>query len=106
MQSNDLSVDDKEIIGVFFIKRLLTRLNCGLFSSRMKEYQMEGIKYGFNRNSRKWHFVVGGTGTTLIQNCGGQDTAHLVAKQMVGSIKRSNKIDGICRSAISRLVSA
>ena len=70
---------------------------------------MEGIKYGFNRKTRKWHFSIGigtGTGTTLIQRCGGQDTAHLVAKQMVGSIKRSNKIDGICRNAISKLIPA
>ena len=50
----------------------------------MKTYTLENVNYGFNRNSRKWHFVVGKT--QFILNCpGGKATADAVVKQIVAN---------------------
>ena len=70
----------------------------------MKTYNFENVNYGFNRNSRKWHFQVGKM--QFILNCpGGKETADAVVKQIVASVKRSKqeKIDGIARKAIDKL---
>jgi len=74
------------------------------FYTRMKTYTLENVNYSFNRNSRKWHFVVGKT--QFILNCpGGKATADAVVKQIVASVKRTKqeKIDGIARKNIDVL---
>ena len=71
----------------------------------MKTYSLENVSYSFNRNSRKWHFVVGKT--QFILSCpGGKETADAVVKQIIASIRRSKqeKIDGIARKNIDKLV--
>lgn len=73
----------------------------------MKTYSLENVNYSFNRNSRKWHFVVGKT--QFILSCpGGKQTADAVAKQIVASCKRTKqeKIDGIARKAIDNLTNS
>jgi hypothetical protein len=70
----------------------------------MKTYSLENINYNFNRNTRKWHFVVGKT--QFIFNCpGGKATADVVVKQILASIRRTKqeKIDGIARKNIDVL---
>ena len=70
----------------------------------MKTYTLENVNYSFNRNSRKWHFVVGKT--QFILNCpGGKATADAVVKQIVAASRRNknNIIDGLARHAINQL---
>jgi len=73
---------------------------------KIKLYQYNGVEYGFNRKTRKWHFKSGEY--TLIQSCpGGMETATDIAKQMSGAIKRSkkNSLDNLARKKISSIVS-
>jgi hypothetical protein len=73
----------------------------------MKTYSLENINYNFNRNTRKWHFLVGKTQFILI--CpGGKATADAVVKQIFASCKRTKqeKIDGLARKAIDKLTNA
>lgn len=68
-----------------------------------KRYSLESVSYGFATGTRKWEFTVGKE--TLITPCpGGQETARKVARVINGSIKRAKRIDNLCRSNVSKLV--
>ena len=70
----------------------------------MKTYTLEPVTYSFNRNTRKWHFAV--DTTQFILSCpGGKQTADVVAKHIVASVRRTKtaKIDGLARKAIDKL---
>ena len=71
----------------------------------LKTYELDSVKYNFNRGTRKWHFAV--ENTQFIISCpNGKATADAVAKQIVASCKRtkSAKIDGIARKNIDKLL--
>jgi len=76
--------------------------NCTILA-HMKTYTLENVNYSFNRNSRKWHFVIKKSESVTFEfifNCpGGKATADAVVKQIVASVKRTKqeKIDGIAQ---------
>lgn len=59
------------------------------------------LVYQYEVKFRKWTFRIGIW--ALLQECRGKETPHKVAKIIVGSWKRCGKLDGLARSAISKL---
>ena len=71
-----------------------------------KVYTLDQITYGFDRESRKWHFNAGPN--TLITVCkGGKTNADLIAKQVNAAFKRTKGklLDGISRKKIDEIQS-
>ena len=62
------------------------------------------LVYQYEVKFCKWTFRVGSW--TFLQRCRGIETAHKVARIIVGSYKRSGELDNLARNNISRLISS
>lgn len=69
----------------------------------MKTYNLEGLEYGFRRVNSKWAFSIGGY--QFLTRCNGVETAHNVAKQVLGGVRRTKGkgLDGLARNQIQSL---
>ena len=62
------------------------------------------LTYKYAKDYRKWMFQLGND--CLLLPCKGNANAHKIGNIIVGSIKRSGKIDGLARSIIDKICRA